>query len=148
VEKRKYFDSAGNRTPAFQRTAYSLYWKSYPNSTIIMRHDAWTPEACGQKSTTETFVARQRLAETRFRGKRMRLYKSTRCLKTLTRFVAMENNKEQSTVQLGVLYSVRMKFVHAKIQPDKNSRDQTTTKQADVEDFILCVIIIVIFRVV
>jgi hypothetical protein len=25
VEKRKYFDSAGNRTPAFQRTAYSLY---------------------------------------------------------------------------------------------------------------------------
>jgi hypothetical protein len=32
----------------------------------MLWHDAWKPEVCIQRSTAETFIARQRLAKARF----------------------------------------------------------------------------------
>jgi hypothetical protein len=93
-----------------------------------------TPEICSQKSTAETSVARQRLAET-FTRQRIRLYKSARCPKIVARFVATENNRGIncptwcSIFGLHEFSSARDSNIHM-----QNSRDQATTKQADVED--------------
>jgi hypothetical protein len=82
-------------------------------------YNAWKPEVCSQRSTAETSVARQRLAETRFRGNEYAciIQHVSRGLSQVS--MATENNKEQWTVLLGDLYSVRMKLVQSEIQRSK-----------------------------
>jgi hypothetical protein len=39
---------------------------------LVLRHDAWTPEVCSQKSTAETeSIARQRLVKTHFQDNQL-----------------------------------------------------------------------------
>jgi hypothetical protein len=69
-----------------------------------------------QRSTAETSVARQRLGETRFRGNEYVGMNRGVARRLSHVFMATENEREQSTVLLGELYSVHMKLVQSEIQ--------------------------------
>jgi hypothetical protein len=85
---------------------------------------------CSQKSTAETSVARQRLVGTHFRGNEYTCI-NQRFARRLTHVSWQPRITEQSTVRLGVLYSVRMKLILSEIQ--------TARESADVEELIfLC----------
>jgi hypothetical protein len=83
--------------------------------TYIMWRDAWTPEACSQKSTEKTSVARQRLAETRFRGNQYACINQHVALR-LSYVSWQQRITEESTVGLGALYLVCIKLFESEIE--------------------------------
>jgi hypothetical protein len=74
-----------------------------------------TPEVCSLKSTPETSVARQRLVETRFRGNEYACI-NQHVARRLSHVSWQQRIIEDSTVRLGVLYSVRMKSALSEIE--------------------------------
>jgi hypothetical protein len=91
-----------------------------------------TPESRKCAVTEQTSVARQWLAETRFRGNEYACINQGVFPEIVTRFVATESNRGQSTVRLGDLYSVRMKFSSRFRHPDRESRVEVGSNTSTV----------------
>jgi hypothetical protein len=93
------------------------------------------PEVCGQKSTAEMSVARQGLAETYFRGNEYTCI-NQRVAQRLSHISWQQRITQESTIRLGVLYSVFMKLVQFEIQTAKTeSSRELRMKDSIVEVF-------------